>query len=286
VQSVVLYYNITKFFRYKRIIRLRVSTNHHKWLSAVPGIGRQFLFVRKLRGFLERRSMKKPVFYTELAFFAGLILLAFGTALTAYGNAGISMVVAPAYVLHLFVSRILPWFSFGVAEYILQAVVLLVLILVLRKAKWAYLLSFGVTLLYGFVLDSCMMLTALLPENLYVRIGVYIVGAVICCNALALLFTSYFPPEAYELFSKEVSAKFCKPVHKIVNFYNLGSLLLSVVLSLVLFGDIRGIGIGTVACAFLYGFIIRFFQTVYEKLFCFEDKLPWRRYFEESEKKQ
>ena len=58
--------------------------------------------------------MKKTVFYTELAFFIGLALLAFGTSLTAYGDVGISMEVAPAYVLHLYVSQFLPWFSFGV----------------------------------------------------------------------------------------------------------------------------------------------------------------------------
>ena len=224
--------------------------------------------------------MKKTVFYTELAFFLGLALLALGTSLTAYGNIGISMVVAPAYVLHLFVSQFLPWFSFGVAEYVLQAIVLLVLILVLRKAKWSYLLSFGVTLLYGFALDGSMTLTAMLPDNLYWRIGAYIVGAVICCNALTLLFTSYFPPEAYELFSKEIAAKHQKPVHRIVNIYNLCSLLLAVILSLTLFHRIEGIGIGTVICAFAYGYIIKFFQTVYGKLFRFEDKFSWRKFFE------
>ena len=228
--------------------------------------------------------MKKPIFYTELAFFVGLALLAFGTALTAYGNVGISMVVAPAFVLHLYVSQFLPWFSFGVAEYVLQAAVLLILVLVLRKAKWTYLLSFAVTLLYGFLLDGSMTITALLPENIYLQIAAYIVGAIICCSALALLFVSYFPPEAYELFSKEIAAKFHKPVHKVVNVYNLCSLLLAVVLSLVLFGGIKGIGIGTVVCALVYGFIINFFQKIYEKAFRFEDKFVWRKYFEESEK--
>ena len=43
--------------------------------------------------------MKKPVFYTELAYILGLVLLALGTALTVYGNFGVSMVVAPAYIL-------------------------------------------------------------------------------------------------------------------------------------------------------------------------------------------
>ena len=227
--------------------------------------------------------MKKTVFYTELAFFVGLAFLAFETALTAYGNVGISMVVAPAYVLHLYVSQFLPWFSFGVAEYVLQAIVLLVLIIILRKVKWTYLLSFGVTLLYGVLLDTSMMLTALLPANPYLQVATYIVGAIICCGSLALLFVSYFPPEAYELFSKEISARFNKPIHRIVNFYNLSSLLVSVILSLTLFGGIKGIGIGTVACAFLYGFVINFFQKVYGKIFNFKDKFAWRERFDKSE---
>ena len=224
--------------------------------------------------------MKKPIFYTELSFFIGLTLLAFGTALTAYGNIGISMVVAPAYILHLFLSQFLPWFSFGISEYIFQAIVLLVLIIALRKPKWTYLLSFGSTLFYGTALDVFMKLTSLFPTNIYLQICIYIVGAIICCAALALLFFSYFPPEAYELFSKEMAARFNKPIHKMVSFYNLGSLLLSIILSLVLFKGINGIGIGTVICAFLNGFVIRFFQKVYEKLFRFEDMLPWRKNFE------
>lgn len=194
------------------------------------------------------------------------------------------MVVAPAYLLHLFLSQFLPWFSFGVAEYLLQSTVLLVLILLLGKMKLSLLLSFGATLLYGFLLDISMMLTAMLPENTLLQICAYPVGAMICCNALALLFYSYFPPEAYELFSKEIAAKLHKPVHKIVNYYNWGSLLLSFVLSLAFFGKVTGIGIGTIVCALLYGFVIQFFQKIYSKLFLIEDRFPLRKYFEESER--
>ena len=225
--------------------------------------------------------MKKPVFYTEIAYFLGLVLLACGTALTAYGNLGISMVVAPAYLLHLYLSQFWSFFSFGVAEYLLQGIVLLLLVLILKKAKIMYLLSFLVTLLYGFLLDGAMSLTALLPENVYLQAAAYVIGAIICCNALALLFCSYFPPEAYELFSKEIAGKLGKPVHSVVNFYNLGSLLIAVILSLVFFGRLQGIGIGTVVCAFVYGFVIRFFQKIYNKLFCFADKFPLRKHFEE-----
>ena len=227
--------------------------------------------------------MKKPTLYTEISFFLGLSLLAFGTALLSYGGLGMSMVVAPAYIFHLFLSQFLPWFSFGIAEYVLQAFVLLALTLILRKVKLTVLLSFVATLLYGIVLDGSMDLTALLPESAPLQIAAYLVGAIISCNALALLFYSYFPPEAYELFSKELAAKLHKPVHRIVNYYNWGSLLLALLLSLVLLGKIDGIGIGTVACAFLYGFVIRFFQKFYDKLFHIADRFPLRKYFEESE---
>ena len=69
--------------------------------------------------------MKKKIFYTEYAYVIGIVLLALSTALTVLADFGVSMVIAPAYLLHLKVSEYLPFFSFGMAEYTLQAVLLL-----------------------------------------------------------------------------------------------------------------------------------------------------------------
>ena len=226
---------------------------------------------------------KKAVLYTEIIYFLALALLAVGTALTVYGDLGISMVVAPAYILHLKLSQFFPFFTFGVAGYTLQAVVLIVMMLLLRKAKLIYLLSFGTAVVYGSALDGAMLLIGFLPENPYLQILLYIVGTVLCCAALALLFAAYFPPEAYELCVKELSAKLNKPVHIVKTVYDCCSLAVSVVLSLSFFGTIRGIGIGTVICAFLYGVLIRAFQKLYDRYFLFADKFPLRKYFEESE---
>ena len=66
----------------------------------------------------------RRVFYTELAYLLGILTLTLGTALMERANFGMSMVVAPAYILHLKLSQIFPWYSFGVSEYVLQAVVL------------------------------------------------------------------------------------------------------------------------------------------------------------------
>ncbi len=229
--------------------------------------------------------MKKPVFYTELAYVAGLALLALGTALTAYGDFGVSMVVAPAYILHLQVSRYLPCFSFGMAEYVLQALILAVMFAVFRRRKWTWMLSFVTTVLYGLILDGGSVLTALLPQTLTLRICLYILGVLMCTMGIALLFHTYFPPAAYELLVKVLSQRFGWKVHVVKTVYDCTSCVLAAVLSLLLFGRLEGVGIGTVVCALIYGLLIRLSTKLLERIWVFRDRFPLRPRFEESEEK-
>lgn len=225
--------------------------------------------------------MKKYTFYTEAAFFVGLLFLALGTALTACGGFGLSMVVAPAYILHLFLSPRFPFFSFGVAEYCMQAVILLAMMLLLRKARLSYLLSFAAAIVYGFLLDGAMHLTSLLPARLPLQIAAYVLGVLLSTGSIALLFVSYLPPAAYELFVKELSHRLHKPIHPVKTFYDCASLALALLLSLAFWGNIQGIGIGTILCALCYGTVIRFWGSQFEKRFRFTDKFPLRKHFEE-----
>ncbi|HOO80024.1 MAG TPA: hypothetical protein PLQ04_06520, partial [Lachnospiraceae bacterium] len=64
---------------------------------------------------------KKRTFYSEWAYVLGVLTLAIGTALMERADFGMSMVVAPAYLIHLKVSQYLPWYSFGISEYFFQA---------------------------------------------------------------------------------------------------------------------------------------------------------------------
>ena len=83
----------------------------------------------------------KKVCYSELAYALGILILAMGTALMEKAGFGVSMVVAPAYLLHLKISQTLPFYTFGTSEYCLQAVLLILLFLVLRRFKKGYLFS-------------------------------------------------------------------------------------------------------------------------------------------------
>ena len=124
-----------------------------------------------------------------------------------YGGWGMSMVVAPAYILHLAISPYLSFLSFGMAEYVLQTLVLILMMLILRRVKLTYFLSFIVAVFYGFVLDGGIYLTSFLPQGLFIQTIAYILGALISCGSIALLFSSYLPHEAYEMFVKEMAKK-------------------------------------------------------------------------------
>jgi len=231
--------------------------------------------------------VKKHIFYTEMAYLLGTLILALGTAMTERGGFGISMVVAPAYLLHLRLSQLWTWFTFGVAEYLLQAVVLLLLAVLMRRGKIYYLLSFVNTVVYGLVLDGFIRLLAWVPAvGLWQRLALYIPGVLLCCLGISLLFHSYLPPAAYELFVKEIAKRFHKPIHSCKTVYDIVSLTAATVMSFAFFGGIQGIGIGTVACAFTYGIVIRFFSKHLERIWHFRDRFTLRKYFTEREEKQ
>ena len=170
---------------------------------------------------------RKKVFYCEMAYVVGLVVLAIGTAFMERANFGMSMVVAPAYLVHLKVSEVLPFFSFGMAEYVFQALLLVLQSLLMRKVKRSYLLSFCTAFLYGLILDGVMAIMALLPlDGIVWQVFLYIAGMIVCSVGVALLFRSYFPPEAYELVVKELSEKFgasigkTKTIHLVYTFHS------------------------------------------------------------------
>ena len=226
--------------------------------------------------------MKKKIFYTEYAYAIGLILLALSTSLMVLADFGVSMVVAPAYILHLKVSQYLPFFSFGTAEYTFQAILLIFMILILKRAKLSYLFSFVTAVIYGFLLDGITLLVAYLPsEGFIARVILYVVGMLICSFSIALLFRTYISPEVYEMFVKEVSAKLGMEISRFKTIYDCVSCLIAIIMSFAFFGlfVFKGVQLGTVICALVNGSIIGAFSKMLDKRFEFKDKFGLAKYF-------
>ena len=107
---------------------------------------------------------RKP-FSRELAFVFAILFLQLGTSLSAKADLGISMIVAPAYVLHLKLHTYFSFATFGFLQYTVQALLLIALCILSRKVKLNWVLSFVTAFIGGNVLDLYVRLLGPLPAE-------------------------------------------------------------------------------------------------------------------------
>lgn len=225
----------------------------------------------------------KRTFYTETAYAIGIVALALGTALMEKADYGMSMVVAPAYLVYLKISEYLSWFTFGMAEYSFQALLLIILAIAMHGFKRKYLFSFITAFIYGNILDIMMKAMALISgDGIPIRTACYCTGLIICAIGVSLLFKTYISPEAYELFVKEISARFGFNINKTKTVYDCCSCLIAIAMSFLFigFGRFEGVKLGTVICALVNGYLIGKCSHLFEMYFDFKDALSLRKYFE------
>ncbi len=225
----------------------------------------------------------KRTFFTEVSYVAGIIALALGTALMERADFGMSMVVAPAYLIYLKVSQYLAWFTFGMAEYCLQALLIIVLAIVLHSFRIRYLFSFITAFIYGNMLDFMMKAVNLVSgDGIFLRTVFYLIGLAVCAIGVSLLFKTYISPEAYELFVKEISSKYGFDISRTKTVYDCCSCLIAIVMSFVFtgFGHFEGVKLGTVLCALVNGWLIGQCTRFFDRHFEFTDAFSLRKIFE------
>lgn len=224
--------------------------------------------------------MQKRKFSTEMAYVLGLVILAFSTAMMERAAFGMSMVVAPAYLVHRWLSPLFPIVTFGMAEYLLQGVLLVLTAAAVRRFRLSYLFSFVTAVVYGFILDGWIWaldrLPAALLDTIPARIFLYIAGMIFCAMGVSLMFRTYISPEVYELFVKEFSDRWGKKISVVKTVYDCVSCLAAVAISFAVFGFGVFVGVqwGTIVCALINGWIIGRWSSFWDRHFTFEDRLP------------
>ena len=226
--------------------------------------------------------MKKPVFFTEVAYILAILFIALGVALAAKAGFGVSMISGPMYTFHLWLSQYTDVITLGTLEYILQGIIILTTALLVKRFKISFLFSFVTSVLSGLAIDLMFwVVSPLTAETLFVRIIVFAASILTCAFGVACIFHAYICPAGNELFVKEISSHFKKDIHKVKTFYDISFLIISVALNLILFKGFVGIGIGTLLTAFLNGPSISVFAHFLDKHFEFKAAFPkLEKYFE------
>lgn len=228
--------------------------------------------------------MKKLKFPSEIAYIVGLAILSLGTCLMEKANFGLSMIAAPAYLLSkLLTKTVSSFFTFGRCEIMLEAIVVTILCLIIRKFKIGYLFSLLSGVIYGLTLDVWIYLFRNIELVTFdVRIVYFLLGQVATAFGIALQFKSYFPPAAYDFFVKEASKHFNISVPKFKTGFDIVFVIISITLSFAIFGigHFEGIKLGTVVVALVNGTTIGLATQVIDRLLSFFDLLKLKKLFE------
>ena len=217
--------------------------------------------------------MKKFEVKSEFAYIISIVVLAFSVAIMSAVDFGVSMIVAPAYILSLKFD----FLTFGQCEYIVQALLFIVFCILVKKIKPQFFISFVTCIIYGAVLDFFRAVIPILNPSIYppgsfniiLRVVFFIVAELLTAFAVALCFKTYLYPQVNDFIVKGLSTRFNLDRNKFKRIYDFMCLSISVLLSLILFKNIKGIGIGTVVLTLINGVLIGFFDKILSKLFEF-----------------
>lgn len=212
---------------------------------------------------------KKITVHSETVYFAAILILSFAVAMVSAANFGVSMIVAPAYIL----SEKISFLTFGQSEYVIQAILFIVFCIAMKKFKLVYFSSFATCLIYGAVLDFWRKAIPVFnpeitpPESMamILRIIFFTAGMLLTSLAIAMFYRTYFYPQVYDFFVKGISTKYKKNTTKFKTAFDAGCLAVSLIMTLLMFKKFVGIGVGTVIITALNGILIGFFGKFIDK---------------------
>lgn len=233
-----------------------------------------------------KRSGQKIPHVAEIAWVLGVTLCALGVCLSANSGFGVSMIAAPSLILFTFLSRFFPALTFGITEYILQGVLMVLLAVCLRRFKWKYPLAFLTGVLYGLSLDGWRLLFGqTVYATMPLRIVSAVAGALISTFAIALALRTYLPQQVYEMVVTEIVDKYGFSVNKVKWCYDLSSLAVAVIMMLCFFRkfDTGLIGVTTLVLTFVNTPLITMYGKIVDRCFTFDSAFPkFRAWFDRT----
>ncbi|MCM1365015.1 MAG: DUF6198 family protein [Faecalibacterium sp.] len=222
--------------------------------------------------------MKKIKLSSELVYILSILFISFAVAMISSTNFGISMIVAPAYII----SEKVSFLTFGQSEYVVQGLLFIVFCILMKKVKLVYFSSFITGVIYGAVLDFWRFVIPHFNPDVTVpgalpfalKAVYFILGMLLTSLAIAMFFKTYIYPQVYDFFVKGITEHFGINQTKFKYGFDITFLLISCVLTFVLFRKIVGIGVGTIIMTLCNGFLIGMFGKMLDKFFEITPRFP------------
>ncbi|WP_353893670.1 DUF6198 family protein [Proteinivorax hydrogeniformans] len=197
--------------------------------------------------------MKKLRVNNVFVFILGLLCLSLGVVLVIKSDLGVSVATSLPYVVSLQFTAI----SFGMWNYIIHGLVLLLLAVIVKRLTVKYLMSFLVAFLFGTAIDLFyMMLEPVSADAFIEKVGLFILGSIVISIGVASFIKSNYPILPFDTFVKEICLVKNIRISKFKTGFDLVIFSLSISFSLIFFRAIEGLHIGTLVSAAILGSMI------------------------------
>ena len=215
--------------------------------------------------------MKRLRFPNELNNVLAMLIVPFAIAMMTKANLGLSMIAAPTYII----SEKVSFLTYGQTEYIFQTVILIIMCIAVKKFKFTYLTSFLTGIIYGSVLDFFIwLISPIQADAMWQRVIMFLAGMLLTSVGVALFMNTYLAPCAYDYFVRTVVQERKLDLRKFKIGFDIAFMVLSVALTLILFGKFVGITWGTLVIVVCNGNIIASLNKLLNKHFEYYNLFP------------
>lgn len=207
---------------------------------------------------------KKELFKRSIFMVLGLFFSAVGVAVTKHGELGVSPISSVANVMSIKFSVL----SLGEWLIIWNCVLILGQIVILRRNfKIIQLLQVPISFLFGWFTDFGMWLVSFFTADTYfLRMTFVVAGVIMLGFGISLAVTANVIMNSGEAFVKAVSDVFTKNFGNVKIGFDIGCVVLAVVISLIFFNyKIVGTREGTLVAAVLTGLSVKLFSRLVKK---------------------
>lgn len=206
----------------------------------------------------------------ELALLLGLLHNSFASCMLILSTFGMSVTSGVPYIISLR----FPVPSFGAWNAIIQCLWMLVPIVVLRKIKLSYFLSFLLAFLFGALLDFWNYAFEPLPVTFGFRVLWFVLGFINMSIGIAYMMRCKLPVLPFDTVTREFVVERGVGIRKARTLYDITNLCLCLILGFALHGKIVAIGIGSILCAAFFGTGAGAVASFIDRFFVIEPRIP------------
>lgn len=203
---------------------------------------------------------KKEIFKRYVVLLFGLYLMALSVRLSVATELGTS----PISTLPNVFAYIFPDVSFGVIMFVWNMILLIAQIIILRKDfKVIQLLQIPLSFVFSAMLDfNQYLLSFFTPEGIVVKIIMLVGGCILLGFSVFITVRANVIMNSGEGIVKAIADKTHFEFGYIKVALDVSYVIIGSVITLVYFGQLKGVGVGTIFLAVCTGFVVKFFTKL------------------------